>query len=149
MQASEVSVPKRPSPRRFARSGRLFILVCPPPHLHHSVCLSFLHAPPLCPMPLDPLLCFACPSSPTNTTFRVSWWIVFLLRWHQSTRVERCDPPIISPISFSPTLALESASFLLLSSSFSFFSLLSPPFFTPSVSYLAVCTHLRPCFCLF
>ena len=141
MQASEVSVPKRPSPGRFARSGRLFFLVCPPPHLHHSVCLSVFHAPPLCPMLFDPLLFLSCPSAPTNTTFRVSWSIAFLLRCHQSTRAGRLAPLIISPISFSPIQALESASFLLLSFSFSLFSLFSPPFFTPSVSYLALCTH--------
>jgi hypothetical protein len=92
-----------------------------------SVCTS---CPPLCPMPFDTLLFFSCPSTPTNTAFRVSWWIAFLLRCHQSTRAE-------------------SVSFLLLSFSFSLFSLFSPPFFTPSVSYLAVCTHLQPCFCLF
>ena len=149
MQACEVSVPKRPSPGRFARSGRLFFLVCPPPHLHHSVCLSVFYAPPLCPMLFDPLLFFPCPSAPTNTTFRVSWSIAFLLRCHQSTRAERCAPPLISPISFSPILALESASFLLLSFSLSLFSLFSTPFLTPSVSYLTVCTQLRPCFFLF
>ena len=104
------------------------------------VCLSFM-PPPLCPMLFDPLLFFPCPSAPTNTTFRVSWSIAFLLRCHQSTRAGRLAPPIISPISFSPIQALESASFLLLSFSFSLFSLFSPPFFTPSVSYLALCTH--------
>ena len=75
-----------PSPGRFARSGLLFFMVWPPAHLHHSICLPVLHAPPLCPMPFDPLLFFPCPSLPTNTTFRVSWWIVFLLRCHLSTR---------------------------------------------------------------
>ena len=141
MQASQGAVPKSPSPGRFTRSGLLFILVWPPVHLHHSVCLAVLHAPSLCPMRFDPSLFFPCPSSPTNTTFRVSWWIAFLLRCHQSTRAQRCDPPILSPISFSPTLALYSASFLLLSFSFSLFSLFSPPFCTPSVSSLALCTH--------
>ena len=102
MQASEVSVPKRPSPGRFARSGRLFFLVCPPPHLHRSVCLSVLHAPPLCPMRFDPLLLFPCPSSLTNTTFRVSWWIAFLLWCHQSTRAGRLAPPLSSPPYPSP-----------------------------------------------
>ena len=131
MQASQGAVPKSPSPGRFARSGLLFFLVWPPAHLHHSICLPVLHAPPLCPMPFDPLLFFPCPSLPTNTTFRVSWWIAFLLRCHQSTRAQRCDPPILSPISFSPTLALESASFLLLYFLFSLFSLFSPPFLLP------------------
>ena len=75
-----------PSPGRFARSRLLFFMVWPPAHLHHSICLPVLHAPPLCPMPFDPLLFFPCPSLPTNTTFRVSWWIAFLLRCHLSTR---------------------------------------------------------------
>ena len=147
MQASQGAVPKSPSPGRFARSGFMFFLVWPPAHLHHSVCLPVLHAPPLCPMPFDPLLFFPCPSLPTNTTFRVSWWIASLFLCHQPTWGLRSDPPLISPISFSTIPARESVSFLLLYFLFSLFSLFSPPFSTPSVSYLAVCTHFWPCIC--
>ena len=145
MQVVQGTLGNLPPPARFGRSGRLFFLVRRPAHLSHSVCLPVLHAPPLCPMPFDPLLFFPCPSLPTNTTFRVSWWIASLFLCHQPTWGLRSDPPIISPISFSPILALESASFLLLSFSFSLFSLFSPPFSTPSFSYLAVCTHFWPC----
>ena len=130
MQASQGAVPKSPSPGRFARSGLLFFLVCPPAHLHHSVsvCLPVLHAPPLCPMRFDPLLFFPCPSLPTNTTFRVSWWIASLFLCHQPTWGLRSNPPIISPISFSTIPTRESVSFPRPSFLLSHFLVFLPPF---------------------
>ncbi len=45
---------------RFGRSGRLYFLVWPPAHLHHSVRLSVLPAPPICPMFSNVSLFFFC-----------------------------------------------------------------------------------------
>ena len=139
---------QKPLTARFARSGRLFFLVCCPAHLSHSVRLPVSHGPPFCPMRFDPSLLFPCPPSPTNTYFRVSWWIASLFLYHQATRGLRCDPPILSPISFSPILALESVSFPSQSSLVSLFSVFLVPLFYCPLPYLALCTHFLPCFCV-
>jgi hypothetical protein len=103
---------QKPSPARFARSGRLFFLVCCPAHLSHSVCLPVLHDFPSCPMLFNPSLLFFCPPSPTNPYFRVSfWWIAFLFLCHQPTWGLRSNPSILSPISFSTIPPRESVSF--------------------------------------
>ena len=133
---------------RFGRSGRLFFLVWSPSHLHECLRLSVLHTPPLCPMFANGSLFYFCYPAPNGPSFRVSWSIASLFLYHQATRGLRCDPPILSPISFSPILALESVSFPSQSFLVSLFSLFLVPLFYCPLPYLALCTHFLPCFCV-
>ena len=137
MQAFPPPPAEGPLRTHFGRSGRLFFLVWSPAHLHHSVRLSFLPAPPLCPMLSNVSLFFSCcppyfvPLLGSFGGFNPCFWVALGLPSEGLTPLS--SPPYPS-LTFPPAKLCLSCVVPSLPALFENFD---PPFLTASLSLLS------------